>query len=262
MAALMEAGDKSKDATRTPRRNLLKSMFRESDNESSEGSSDDEDASPIAGESVSDDSMTYESLNKSFSIILRQERKKGIAHQLWPAAAFLSHYLEQHTSEFLPQGTSVLELGAGIGLCGLVCHKLHASHVVLTDLPVAIPLLDTNIGLNCTTENVQAAVLSWGNANELTQVMTQIPPSERLLCVAADCVYWENLFQPFFETVRALVVDHNVDVLLAHVKRWKRDERFFKLCRKHMRVDQLVEDISHDQDQRIIKRIYRITKKS
>ncbi len=58
----------------------------------------------------------------------------------------------------------------------------------------------------------------------------------KILCLAADCVYWESLFKPFVATLRSLVEEHNADVLVCHVKRWKKDERFFKMCRKHFQV--------------------------
>ncbi|RHZ00206.1 hypothetical protein DYB35_000622 [Aphanomyces astaci] len=266
--------------------NMMKNMFRESDDESSssDDEDDEEDGDPRDKEGLSavpphadnDDTMAYTGLCHDFQVVLRQDRKKGIAHQLWPAATFLSHYLEQHVETLLPPGTSVLELGAGIGLCGLVCYKLHATSVVLTDLPVAMSLLDTNVLLNAvepgeqipsTKQRVRPMVLSWGNESELAAVLATMDKSSQWVCVAADCVYWEALFEPFFHTVRALVVDHHVDVILAHVKRWKKDERFFKMCRKHMQVIQLVEDVSlelqeHTQDHhRVIKRIYRLTAK-
>ncbi|KAF0719533.1 Aste57867_977 [Aphanomyces stellatus] len=277
-----ESAPTTKSGGDLTKHSIFKSMFRGSDDESSEEeSSDDSDAdearasasttaAAAAGTDPNDEISAYEAIHHDFRILLRQERKKGIAHQLWPAATFLSHYLEQHASTLLSTDTSVVELGAGIGLCGLVCHKLQARHVFLTDLPVAVPLLDANIALNCAGDDesrIHAAVLGWGSATDLAAVMAQMPANGPRLCIAADCVYWEELFEPFFETVRALVVDHGVDVILAHVKRWKRDEKFFKLCRKHMTVTQLVEDVGvemneHTQaSQRVIKRIFRLSAK-
>ena len=94
----------------------------------------------------------YRSVKDAFTISYLQERKKGIAHQLWPAAVILSKYIEENIQivcgNSCPEDLCILELGAGIGLCGLVCTALKFRKVILTDLPVAIELLNTNINLN------------------------------------------------------------------------------------------------------------------
>lgn len=94
----------------------------------------------------------YDSVTGLFKIQLRQQKRKGIAHQLWPAATFLSKYIEDNVTTLYPRSksedTSILELGAGIGLCGLVCSALNFKKTILTDLPVALDLLNSNIALN------------------------------------------------------------------------------------------------------------------
>ena len=95
---------------------------------------------------------SYCSVKAAFTISYQQQKKKGIAHQLWPAAVILSKYIEENIQNICgdvgPMGVNVLELGAGVGLCGLVCSALKFRKVILTDLPIAIDLLNTNIHLN------------------------------------------------------------------------------------------------------------------
>lgn len=50
---------------------------------------------------------------------------------VWPCATWFSEYLVDHPE--LVQGKNVLELGAGVGLCGLVAHKLGAKVCILTE---------------------------------------------------------------------------------------------------------------------------------
>ena len=94
----------------------------------------------------------YDSTTGLFKIQLQQQKRKGIAHQLWPAATFLSKYIEANVTTLYPRSkpedTGILELGAGIGLCGLVCSALNFKKTILTDLPVALDLLNSNIALN------------------------------------------------------------------------------------------------------------------
>ena len=290
-------------------KNILKNMFGGSDSDSDDSShneSDDErpikcktaataatDQTPAAGGEDTESPSVYRSIYETFEVLLRQQKQKGIAHQLWPAATFLSHYLEQNTAILCghpassssgskdvislqsgsgdtvsPENVSIIELGAGIGLCGLVCHQLKFKKVILTDLPVALPLLNENIALNSAESvpgSLTAMVLSWGVKDELDAVMKSFPPDDRIVCIAADCVYWEVLFVPLFETLKSLVLDYHVDVVIAHVKRWKKDEKFFKMCRKVMRVEVLLERLDmvpHEHTgvpTREMKRIYRIS---
>mmetsp|Transcript_23306 Transcript_23306/g.78683 ORF Transcript_23306/g.78683 Transcript_23306/m.78683 type:complete len:187 (-) Transcript_23306:329-889(-) len=98
-------------------------------------------------------------------------------------------------------GSRVLELGAGTGLAGMSGALLGASHVALTDLPENLPLLRRNAALNrLAGDGVEVAALDWTK-----------PPPEALLAggwdliLAADCVFWEVLFDPLIATLQALL---------------------------------------------------------
>ena len=61
---------------------------------------------------------------------------RGVGAKLWRAASMLSDVLFADP-EFV-RGQSVLELGAGVGLCGLLAAKLGAKTVALTDFEPAL----------------------------------------------------------------------------------------------------------------------------
>ncbi len=65
--------------------------------------------------------------------------------ELWPAACLLAQHLatDPNPRDLLPQARAVCELGAGLGLPGIVAALLGARHVALTDLPQALPLCGT-----------------------------------------------------------------------------------------------------------------------
>lgn len=178
----------------------------------------------------------------SIDVVLVERKQLGIAHQLWPAAKFLCEYFHKNPSvltnsasitDTVPELT-VIELGAGIGLCGMfVAKMLRGSHRVsayVTDLPEAIEGLHDNIERNSLTDLVKVRVLSWGVKSELDTVLSEIGDQKPLI-IAADCVYWECLFEPLFHTLRDCIT-LGCKVIIAHVRRWKKDGKFFAMCRK------------------------------
>ena len=224
--------------------------------------------------------VSYKPQDESLPVIrLQQQPQKGIAHQLWPAAAFLCDFLETHKADYLGRTTSassspelstlsdVLELGAGVGLCGIFCAKLGCPRVVITDLAEALDTITANISLNASTTNAEAAELRWGEALQTEQIIATFDAAHPPLVIAADCVYWECLYMPLLQTLRQLV-DFGCVVVMAHVRRWKKDGKFFQMCKKYMCVEVLLEvvdterDDSCDRTLRRIRRIYKMMKRS
>ena len=273
-------------------KSILKSIFSsassESENESEEefrcrsGNDDSEEvatgamvpAASMEGESC-DGFRTIDACNGVILSIF-ENKFLGIAHQLWPAALHLTRYFENNPALLEPNragAISVIELGAGIGLCGMTLSALGCRHVILTDLEEAISTLSKNVAINRgkLSERVDVQVLRWGDSSDLESVLSNLasstPPP---LIVASDCVYWECLFHPLFSTISELVVKRGSPVYIAHTKRWKKDEKFFLLCRKHMSVevvDELVEQVpepnsSSGRVRRRVSRIYRISHKN
>ena len=89
-----------------------------------------------------------------------------IGGEVWPAATALCAWLANHTVGV--QGTRVLELGAGTGVCGLYAAALGASHVLLTDGGSAslLELCERNVAANAPffapSTRVDIAPLRWG----------------------------------------------------------------------------------------------------
>lgn len=119
-------------------------------------------------------------------------KKIGVAAVCWDGALVLASYLTGRYGKEYWQGKSVLELGAGVGLIGILLSALHAE-VTLTDKAKVIPLLDENISRNSaiTSTRAKAVALEWGKvgwqvtAQALGQLHTDF-------IVAADCVYLDQ----------------------------------------------------------------------
>jgi len=84
-------------------------------------------------------------------LIIEQDKSLGKGGLCWDAAFILGEYLVQNASIWKRAHTctSVLELGSGTGLCGmLVAKAVDNVHVSLTDLPDLMPLVLRNIARN------------------------------------------------------------------------------------------------------------------
>ena len=117
-------------------------------------------------------------------------------------------------------------MGAGLGLCGILAHRLGAIQVVMTDGDV-----DT---LNNLRENVQRNLYSgenkvafsvvtcpqliWGHDLDIfqRQHMNNMPID---VIIAADIIYVEEILEPLWRTVDNLLdVEHGI-FLLAYARR-------------------------------------------
>lgn len=81
----------------------------------------------------------------SAGCIIQQEKSLGKGGLCWDAALILAEHL---ASTQCVSTESVIELGAGTGLCGIFLAKLTKCQVEITDLPLLMPLMQRNIALN------------------------------------------------------------------------------------------------------------------
>ena len=86
---------------------------------------------------------------------------------VWAAASVLADTMQQpsHFAEDHWRAKSVVELGSGCGLCGLMAAALGARRALLTDLPPLLPLLRRNCDANrhvCGESELSVRSLEWG----------------------------------------------------------------------------------------------------
>jgi predicted nicotinamide N-methyase len=114
-------------------------------------------------------------------------------------------------------GVVVVELGAGTGVLGMICKKLGAKEVILTDHD---PISIANMVTDCTTNDVVATVerMDW-YAYE-PKFDWAVAPTERVLLAAGDVLYKQALIKPFFTTVTQLFAKFpTATMLLCHIPR-------------------------------------------
>jgi len=90
----------------------------------------------------------------------------GTGAVVWPAALALIGLLDREVG--IGSGLSAVELGAGLGSVGLFLALYKALRVVITDVPVALPLIERNISMNFSGGvGPRALPLRWGNREDL-----------------------------------------------------------------------------------------------
>mmetsp|Transcript_13103 Transcript_13103/g.33036 ORF Transcript_13103/g.33036 Transcript_13103/m.33036 type:complete len:267 (+) Transcript_13103:253-1053(+) len=117
---------------------------------------------------------------------------------LWQAAPRLARYLIQVPR--LVAQKRVLELGAGLGLCGMVAHHLGANSVVLTDADtITLERMRSNLEKNCNNNSSKRSIgcrqLIWNNTSQMEECGT----FDTLL--GADVIYTIESLDPLFDTV-------------------------------------------------------------
>eukprot|EP00927_Polykrikos_kofoidii_P030977 TRINITY_DN26642_c0_g1_i1.p1 TRINITY_DN26642_c0_g1~~TRINITY_DN26642_c0_g1_i1.p1 ORF type:complete len:371 (-),score=33.68 TRINITY_DN26642_c0_g1_i1:685-1797(-) len=117
---------------------------------------------------------------------------EATAGKVWPCG----YHLASHLVFALPAGVSVLELGAGQGLVGMAISLTTNARVICTDLEENLPLLSENLRVNNLQDRVGIAALDWRCAKSRSSLSTQ---HHFDAVVAADCVFWPDLFEPFLE---------------------------------------------------------------
>ncbi|VVB01660.1 unnamed protein product [Arabis nemorensis] len=147
---------------------------------------------------------------------------------VWPGAMLMNGYLSEN-AEIL-QGCSVLELGSGVGITGVLCSKF-CSKVILTDhndevlkiLKKNIELHEHSSGPNPSAE-LEAAKLEWGNSDRLGEILQKHNDGFDLI-LGADIyilIFQQSSVPLLFDSVEQLlrIRGHgNCKFILAYVSR-------------------------------------------
>jgi predicted nicotinamide N-methyase len=125
---------------------------------------------------------------------------------LWDGSKNLCNYLCKNAGYV--NGKNVLELGAGLGVCGILAHKLGAKKVVLTDGDSAtLSNMRLNIAANYQKEkdgeeSVVCKQLRWGRNIEKFRENCGVNFDT---IMGGDIIYAQVGLQPLFQTVSELL---------------------------------------------------------
>lgn len=133
----------------------------------------------------------------SISVSVIENMKEEYGLFVWPCSVILAEYVWQQRSRF--RGSSVLEIGAGTSLPGLVAAKVGAN-VTLTDDSSKTEVLE-NMTRVCELNNLNCNVmgLTWGVWDA---TIFDLRPT---IILGADVLYDSSAFDDLFATVSFLL---------------------------------------------------------
>ncbi|PSC67978.1 lysine methyltransferase METTL21B [Micractinium conductrix] len=138
-----------------------------------------------------------------------------IGLDIWPASIALGRYLSAHRQ--LVAGQAVLEVGAGVGLVGLLCAQLGAGSVLLTDNePAVLSLLEGNAALN--GQQARCAVLRLDWRRPEAALAAEQRATWRLV-VAVDVLYTSAVAEPLLDTLLLALHPEGVALVGHQVRR-------------------------------------------
>jgi predicted nicotinamide N-methyase len=139
---------------------------------------------------------------------------------LWPGCTLLMHWLDRHIAEF--HGKSVIELGAGTGICSLFIAKHEQpSQILATDgsMPV-IDLITQNITFHQLSSLVKSSQMKW-TPDDIQRVNTFGPFD---FVIGSEIAYDESCIEDLVQTVAALLGDSGRFVI-GHIDRYAQTTR-------------------------------------
>ena len=183
--------------------------------EDGDGSEDEDDEAPVGCNLFSDSEPILRDVEIPFGKnILKISGKLRVKFPhllestgltLWGGSKNLCNYLSENPTYVADK--IVLELGAGLGVCGILAHKLGAKKVVLTDGDTAtLANMRDNVSVNCNNESDEEIIickqLRWGRHLDLFREKCG---TEFDTIIGGDVIYAQEGLQPLFETVAHLL---------------------------------------------------------
>jgi predicted nicotinamide N-methyase len=174
---------------------------------------------------------------ESVSVKLVEILDASYGSYLWPASLVLSLYLAENPH--LVRNKRILELGAGVGLCGLVGATLGAKRMSLTDLsvfPHVLENLSAEIHLN-NLVNCNAFALNWGSFDIESSLLSQ----GFELLIGSDVFYNPSDFEDLIRAVSIILSRSPPDarfITAYHERSSKRNIQWL-LERWNLKVDRI-----------------------
>jgi predicted nicotinamide N-methyase len=158
---------------------------------------------------------------------ISQNLQFGYAGEVWDAALVFSHFIinkhNRHNFSFV--GKTILELGSGTGICGLMAAIKNAKKVYLTDKEENLDILKKNYELNkhlITLTEVVITSLNWTKPEEYAHITDKI---DMIIC--SDIVWDLKLYDSIINVMDYFTEVNTTEILLSYQYRKQTDIEFF-----------------------------------
>lgn len=167
--------------------------------------------------------------------------------KIWPASFVLGRFLRK----FDTKDKSLIELGAGMGICAMIASSYQFDHILATDINQdALNFARTNILKNNLYKKIQVKYLDVHNPNLESKKFDFICASELL--------YLNELHRPLLKFIDSYLADYGKAVFCIDLARNKPD--FTKLANKKFKVQQGNIGVKSKDEASIIQRyIYQLS---
>ena len=180
---------------------------------------------------VTINSTTSKTLHLNGYKLDSDETARSTGVTLWQAAPRLANYLQQQQQHqqviTMIQNQRVLELGAGLGLCGIVAHVLGAQLVVMTDGDTqTLQQMRQNAAQAAFRDDESAS--SDGGVVQCRQLIWGSPHMEAFqqthgtfdVILGADVIYTKASTEPLMDTVAHLLEKPHGQFILSRYNKW------------------------------------------
>lgn len=158
--------------------------------------------------------------------------------RLWEAAIVLSEFI---AGVPCAPGTTLLELGAGLGAPGLTAAKA-GYEVTLSDYEKLILDFERINAAASRLENIECLMLDWLNPPEMQQFD---------VILGAEILFREEFFQPLLNVLQKTLKPGGV-IYLAHDSKRRSLEPFLKMAEKEYRISASQRRLKSFEDDKII----------
>ncbi|KAI8393719.1 putative methyltransferase-domain-containing protein [Radiomyces spectabilis] len=180
----------------------------------------------------------------------------------------LSHKRDRHNFIQLDRNKRWVELGSGVGLIGIMLHKLGLENVTITDIAELLPTMERNVEANNyavhtitgrrentakqDNQSIIVEPLLWNDAEAISHIKSM---GDIDYIVACDCIYSEASAIDLVETMDHLATSQTYIICISEVRNQAAQDAFLAEAKKRFTVDLIpaiqwqkkVTDISFDE---------------